>query len=156
MRIPSHSCRRGVAAVELALLLPFLLALILGIWEIGRLTEAQQLMSNAAREGGRRASTGVTSAADIQAAVMTYLTKAGIPTANATITVENLTAKGADPTAAAQFDELKVTITVPVKDLRWMASSTFVSGSSRLTAEAVWCSLKNREYPSPVDPPVDY
>ena len=151
-----QAARRGVAAVELALVLPFLMMLILGIWEIGRLAEAQQLLSNAAREGGRRASTGTVAVTDITTAVKTYLTKAGVPTKNVTITVNNTTAKGTDPTAAAQFDEYKITVSVPVKDLRWMASSTFVADTARLTAETTWCSLKNKEYPSPSDPAVDY
>jgi ABC-2 type transport system ATP-binding protein len=47
------SARRGVAVVELAVLLPFLLVVLLGIWEVGRLIEVQQILNNAAREGAR-------------------------------------------------------------------------------------------------------
>lgn len=44
---------RGAAAVELALVLPLLLALLFGIFEFGRLFYTQIALSNAAREGAR-------------------------------------------------------------------------------------------------------
>jgi Flp pilus assembly protein TadG len=43
----------GAAAVEFALVLPLLLALILGIFEFGRLFNIQIQISNAAREAAR-------------------------------------------------------------------------------------------------------
>ena len=54
-------CRRGVASVELAVvLLFFLLPLMVAVWEVGRLIQVQQLVSNAAREGARLAAQGNT------------------------------------------------------------------------------------------------
>ncbi|MFJ6001421.1 TadE/TadG family type IV pilus assembly protein [Arthrobacter sp. NPDC092385] len=44
---------RGAAAVELALLLPILLLLLLGIMEFGRAFNAQATLTGAAREGVR-------------------------------------------------------------------------------------------------------
>ena len=44
--------RRGAAAVEFALVLPFLLALMLGIWELGRMVEVQQILSTVMRVQG--------------------------------------------------------------------------------------------------------
>ncbi len=64
LKIDSRQQRRGVAAVELALLLPLILLLLMGLWEIGRAIDVQQLMSNAAREGGRQASTGMAAVPD--------------------------------------------------------------------------------------------
>jgi len=43
----------GAAAVEFALILPILLLLILGIFEFGRIFNAQIQLSNAAREAAR-------------------------------------------------------------------------------------------------------
>ncbi|MCS6866643.1 MAG: pilus assembly protein [Gemmataceae bacterium] len=46
--------RRGVAAIELAFVTTLLVVpLLLGIWEVGRLVQVQQIVSNAAREGAR-------------------------------------------------------------------------------------------------------
>src|SRR5205085_12679859 len=50
--------RRGAAVVELALLLPFLLVVLVGIWEVGRLIQVQQALNNAAREGAGLAAPG--------------------------------------------------------------------------------------------------
>lgn len=47
-----HS-ERGAAAVEFAIVLPVLLALLLGIMEFGRAYNAQISLTNAAREGVR-------------------------------------------------------------------------------------------------------
>jgi Flp pilus assembly protein TadG len=48
--------RRGVAAVETAVVLTFILVpLMIGIWEMGRLVQVQQIVANSAREGARLA-----------------------------------------------------------------------------------------------------
>ena len=52
------SCRRAVAAVELAFMLPFLLAILIGVWELGRIIHVQQLLVTAARDGARLAAQG--------------------------------------------------------------------------------------------------
>ncbi len=46
--------RRGVAAIELAFVfMLFVIPLMIGIWEVGRLVQVQQIVSNATREGAR-------------------------------------------------------------------------------------------------------
>src|SRR4051794_34205705 len=50
-----RSRRRGVAAVEFALVLPFLLLLLIGVWELGRMIQVQMILHNAARDGARLA-----------------------------------------------------------------------------------------------------
>lgn len=47
---------RGVAAVEMAVVAPVLVALLLGILEFGWVMSANQTLTNAAREGARLAS----------------------------------------------------------------------------------------------------
>ena len=54
MRRSPQPARRGVAAIELAFVfMLFVLPLMFGIWELGRLVQVQQLVSNSAREGAR-------------------------------------------------------------------------------------------------------
>jgi Flp pilus assembly protein TadG len=61
--------RRGVAAAEVALITAvFMVPMVIGIWEIGRLIQVQQIVSNSAREGARLAAQGYT------------LNNAGVPT----------------------------------------------------------------------------
>jgi hypothetical protein len=53
--------RRGVAAAEVALITAvFLVPVVIGVWEIGRLIHVKQVVSNAAREGARLAAQGYT------------------------------------------------------------------------------------------------
>jgi Flp pilus assembly protein TadG len=48
--------RSAAAAVEFAVVMPFvLMPLMFGLWEVGRLVQVQQIVSNAAREGARLA-----------------------------------------------------------------------------------------------------
>jgi Flp pilus assembly protein TadG len=110
---PSLRRRRGIAAVEVAVVLPVLLALLLGIWEVGRVFSVQNILDNAAREGARLTSTAAywasnnhtdpsTSATttlpspstnadyEVQKKVLTYLSTAGLDTSQVTVTVQNL------------------------------------------------------------------
>jgi Flp pilus assembly protein TadG len=145
--------RRGAAAVELAMLSPLLVALLLGVWEVGRLIQVNQILSNAAREGGRQASTGLLSNSQVQTVVLQYLQRAGLPTANATVTVTNVTSSSRDATAAQQLDQFRVTVTVPVADIKWVALSLVTTSSSNLSATTVWYSLRDQDYPGTITPP---
>jgi hypothetical protein len=53
--------RRGTATVELALVLNFMIIpMLIGLWEMGRFVQVQQIISNSAREGARMAAQAVT------------------------------------------------------------------------------------------------
>src|SRR5262249_41698284 len=80
--------RGGAAAVELAIILPTVLVpTLFGIWEVGRLVQIQQIVANAAREGGRQASTGKYTETDVRDDIKTYLSNAGLDTTGVQITV---------------------------------------------------------------------
>ncbi len=55
MRTQQAKRRRGVAAVEMALVLPLFFTIVLGIIEFGRALMVSQVVTNAAREATRRA-----------------------------------------------------------------------------------------------------
>lgn len=60
-----RTARPGVAAVELALVtLLFVVPLLIGVWEVGRLVQVHQIVSNAAREGARLAAQAYTIKSD--------------------------------------------------------------------------------------------
>lgn len=60
-RRPNARRRPGTATVEAALVLLFVIVpLMIGVWEVGRLVYAQQVIANAAREGCRLAAQGKT------------------------------------------------------------------------------------------------
>lgn len=92
-RYSRRPARRGVAAIELAFVTMLLVVpLMIGIWEVGRLVQVQQIVSNSAREGARLSaqaftisSTGAATqikvtggAANIRDAVYDYLYAAGL------------------------------------------------------------------------------
>jgi Flp pilus assembly protein TadG len=83
--------RRGQAAVEFALVLPFLLVMLVGIIEFGRAWNEHQVITDAAREAARKGAIydeSVT-AADIEQVAEDALTAAGIDPDAATITLDN-------------------------------------------------------------------
>jgi Flp pilus assembly protein TadG len=151
--------RRGVAIVEFALVLPFLLILLLGIWEIGRMVQISQIVNNAAREGARKASTGVNSYTDVTTAVSNYLTTAGITNqTGVVVTVYNVTQSNAgpnyNPSNATQLDQLQVTVSLPFNNVAWSLANMLVTDpNTQITATAVWYSNQDLGYPTTIVPP---
>jgi Flp pilus assembly protein TadG len=157
----AHAPRRGIAAVEFAVVLPLLLMFIVGIWEVGRLIEVQQIMANAAREGGRQASAGQYSPSDITTLVQQYAAREGLTATNIAVSIKNLGFSGNpappdnDPRDATDLDQLQVTVTIPFSDVRWTTLSLVTGTSTTLTSQVVWSSMKDRAYAIPT-PPAGY
>ena len=142
--------RPGTAAVELAVCLPFLLVVVMGLWEVGRMVQVQQLIANAAREGGRQASAGQYSSVYVRQYVVTYLNNNGLSGVDLTmVTLTNITsASRNEPTAGLQLDQYRVTVSVPYSVVRWSTLAQITS-TSTLTASADWyCML---DYPLALD-----
>ncbi len=162
--------RGGIAAVELAVCLPFFVIALLGIWEVGRFLEVQQTLDNSAREGGRQASTGKKTNAEVCDSVYQNLLGANqfIPTGSTvsfadamsgtdvtrtytvnkpdktkfdfTVTVQNITG-ARDAAAANQLDVIRVSITYPADAVRWLTLGRYVANGTNLTAKSEWCSM---------------
>jgi Flp pilus assembly protein TadG len=145
--------RRGVAAVELAVLLPLIVMLLIGIWELGRMIQVQQALVNAAREAARHAATGQYTNAQCQTVAIQYLNVFGLPTTNANATVIDQTHTILDVTQAKYLDHIQATVTIPYQDVRWSLSSYFVSSTTTLQATAIWVSTLDQDYPSDPEPP---
>jgi Flp pilus assembly protein TadG len=143
--------RRGVAVVEFALLAPLLLMLLLGMWEVGRMLQMQQSLSNAAREGGRQASTGLLTNAQVQQVVKNYLDQAGVPTQNLVVNVTNLT-NGGDVSNSVQMDQLQVDVNVPLQDFRWVSLYLVTDSSTIMNARTIWYSYKDQDFPTTPNP----
>jgi Flp pilus assembly protein TadG len=148
-----HRSQRAVAAVEFAALLPLILTLLVGLWEVGRLVETQQLLTNAAREGGRQAATGQVSSAAVQQLVKDYLNVAGLPTTNVTVTVAVIGKPGVDVSNATFLDRLSVTVTIPYNDIRWTVLSAAAGPSDVISAQVFWVAMVDKAYPNPTDAP---
>jgi Flp pilus assembly protein TadG len=149
--------RAGGAIVELALLMPVLLILLLGCWEVGRMVQINQILNNAAREGARVASTGLNTYSDVNTVVNNYLTTAGISNVNKLqVQVVNVTQNAGpkyDPSQAKQLDQLQVTVLLPFSNVRWNLLYLVTNANTQLTAQAIWCSNQNQAYPGNVVAP---
>jgi Flp pilus assembly protein TadG len=151
--------RRGNAACEFAILAPFLVMLLLGTWEVGRLVQVRQILANAAREGCRQAATGRNTTSDIQTVVCQYLKDAGLPDyssqASSVVTVTNVTS-GGDVGDASQGDQIRIGVSIPFSDVRWVALNLITNTNTRLNGEADWVGLMDQAYPSSTTSPAGF
>ncbi|MBL9123838.1 MAG: pilus assembly protein [Planctomycetaceae bacterium] len=108
--------------MEAAAVMPVLIIVMFGIWEVGRLIQIKQVLTNAAREGARTASGAYVNGTPVtvntvQSAVKNYLTSAGMPTAavnGATIELINQSPNSwTNPSDAKPLDSFDVKITIP-------------------------------------------
>lgn len=118
MRRRRHQ-RRGAAAVEFALILPFLVTSFLGIFEIGRALLVKETLSNAAQRACRTASLQGKSNTDVQADVDDILSGANITGYSTTIQVNGVTA---DVKTAKRNDKISVRVSVPASQVFWLTT----------------------------------
>jgi Flp pilus assembly protein TadG len=146
--------RLGAAAVEAAVVLPFVLCFLLGLWEVGRLVWVTTILTSAAREGARVAAGGTyatnpVTVAMVQQEVKDYLTAAGLPSAavsGSTVTLTNLSSNSwTDPTDACPLDHFRVTITIPsgaaYNSLQFTTAT--ITGTNSLTVSMDWLSAND-------------
>lgn len=156
-RTQTRDCRRGVVAVEAAIVLPVLIILMFGVWEVGRLIQVNQIVVNGAREGARLAAGGYTNgtpvtSAMVKQAVQDYLASAGLPTAaanGAQVTIKCLSApKWTDPSDALPLDRFQLTVKIPAgtafDSMSWSPLTAF-SGVQEMSTTVDWRSLNNSE-----------
>ena len=137
----SRSVPRGVAAVELALVfLFFMVPLMIGVWEVGRLVQVRQLVGNSAREGARLAAQGytintagaptqimtATGTPNVRSAVHQYLVAGGLTNlqlSDVTVTFAFLPpnpAGATEPYQGQKNQPFKVTVSIPWSKVRWV------------------------------------
>jgi Flp pilus assembly protein TadG len=135
--------RTGVAAVEFAVVLALvLMPTLIGVWEVGRLVQVQQIVANAAREGARLASQAVTISPDgvrteirtdsgtpnVKRIIYQYLVLNGchqLDESDITTTFKFVTGAYAGSTTAHPYqgkkgDRYEVTVTIPFAKVRWV------------------------------------
>lgn len=151
--------RRGVAAVEFAFVLPFLLLLLIGIWELGRIIHVQIILNNAARDAARLAAqanivstTGAytqikydVGTPNVKETVNGYLQAAGITNlSGVVIQMEFMEGAGTGNTSANPYTGVKnqrfrIRVSIPYANVRW-TTLTLINPTT-LTAEAYWQCL---------------
>jgi Flp pilus assembly protein TadG len=106
---------RGQALVEFALVMPILLLLIMGVVEFGRAWNLQQTITDAAREGARRAVVydPALTRAEVEAAIQNKISASGFNGTAATITWCALCWDGAGLPNLGVGEELAVRVDMP-------------------------------------------
>ena len=132
-RLPgSRRCqaRRGVAAVEFAILAPLFFLLIFGMIESGRAIMVQQVLVNASREGSRRAVIEGATSDEVKSVVTDYL--AGASVAGTTVTV--------DPSSLSDIgfgDPVTVSVSVPYSSVSWLPNPWFLTDKTLAAASTM-------------------
>ena len=140
--------RRAVAAIELAMVTSsIMIPLLFGVWEIGRLIQVKQIVSNAAREGARLAAQGYTvtssgtpievyataNSYNVKNTVYQYLISMGLKSlqpSDVTVTFQFTSSSGSggvtnplgtptNPYQGIKGQPLLVTVSVPWNKVRW-------------------------------------
>jgi Flp pilus assembly protein TadG len=146
--------RRAMVAVEAAVVMPVLLVLMLGVWEVGRLIQVNQVIVNSAREGARLAAGGYVNgtpvtASMVQQAVKDYMTSAGLPAAAVSGAQVNLVCQASpswtDPSAALPLDKFQINVVIPAgaafNSLRWTPAT--ITSVAQMSVTVNWESLNN-------------
>ncbi len=121
--------RSGAAVVEFAIVAPLFFLLIFGMIEYGRMVMVQQVITNASREGARRAVLDGATTSEVVAAVESFLDSAAVDSDGADVIVSP------DPPEDAGFGgAVSVTVQIPFSEVSWLPSPMYL-GSTTLEAK---------------------
>jgi hypothetical protein len=130
--------QRGAAAVEFAVVAPVFVLLIFGMIEYGRMVMVQQMLTNASREGARRAVLEGATESDVRTVVTNYLSPANIPVTTSDITIQIGDPPAVAPLSGAEFgDPIHVSVGVNFGNVSWLPSPMYLSSGTRMSATSV-------------------
>ena len=124
--------RRAVAAVELAVVAPFIVTLILGMVEIGHGIAVKESLSDAAQKACRTGTKPGKTTADAQAEVDNIMQDLNVTGYTTTIL---LNGQQVDIKDAVHNDQISVKVSVPVSQIYW--TTTFFLPVQDLESETV-------------------
>ncbi len=116
--------RRGAAVVELAVTLPLLALIVLGVTEFSQYVNAAQVVTNASRRGARLAARNETvTASEVQNDVTEFLT--GALGSSASISVQVVNGSGTsitsgDLTTISSGSPIRVDVSLDFDSIRWL------------------------------------
>ena len=127
-RSRSSRRRRAVAAVEFAVVAPFLFFLAMGAFETGRAIMIRQTLTDAARKACRMGTLPNKANSDITSDANDILTDNSIPTSAATITIL-VNGASVDVSTAQPGDQISVKVSVPYNKVAWTPLLFFTNSS---------------------------
>ncbi|MGE4191838.1 MAG: TadE family protein [Pseudodesulfovibrio sp.] len=122
--------RRGLAAVEMAMLLPIFLLLLMGVMDVARLFWTQGVVRDAAFEGARIAILNEATTAQIETEIARKLLRGGLDQAPSIEIGPREPSRPVDVTVSVPFEFLVIGSMVPQ-----MADETQVAATAVMTHE---------------------
>ena len=120
--------RRAIAAVEFAVVVPFLVLLATGAFEVARGVIVRQVLTDATRKACRTGILPGKANSDITSDVNDILTDNAVPTAAAAITIL-VNGQAVDVSTAQQGDQVSVKVSVPFNKVNWTPLFFFTNAS---------------------------
>lgn len=125
--------RRGAAMVETAVVMPFLLILLLGMIELGRVMMLNQVTTNACREACRRAVIPGMTKAKVEQICNDYLDDAGVSEEGRVVKMLDSQGNEVDPADVNSHEPVTIQIQLPYKENTW--GFTKIVGLKSLSTE---------------------
>lgn len=116
--------QRAAAAVEFAVVAPVFILLLFGMIEYGRMVMVQQMLTNATREGARRAVLDGVTTQNVKDTVKDYLDSGSITVNDSEITVSP------DPSTAVFGDPVTVSLSIPFSRVSWLPSPMYLQNAN--------------------------
>jgi Flp pilus assembly protein TadG len=126
--------RKGVAAIEFAVLATLFVTLTVGVAEVSRGIRSKAVLIDAARTGCRMGILPGSSNATVTAGINSILTDNGLTATNATITIQ-VNCAVADVNTAKQNDKISVTVSYPVSKV--FTKTLFIASAGNFTETTV-------------------
>jgi len=123
--------RSGAAVVEFAIVAPLFVLLIFGMIEYGRMVMVQQVITNASREGARKAVLEGSTTSDVVDTVSEFLQSGALSSEDADISVSP-----DPPESAGAGGAVTVTVSMEFEDVSWLPTPMYL-GSTTLEARTV-------------------
>jgi Flp pilus assembly protein TadG len=120
--------RKGVAAVEFAIVAPVFFLMVIGIIEIGRAMMVQQVLINASRVGARRAVMLSSDEQSVIDAVTEYAAGVGVNGVEATVSP--------NPATAGAGQAVTVNVSIGFEQVSWLPAP-WIMGGRDLTSTSV-------------------
>jgi Flp pilus assembly protein TadG len=121
--------RQGASVVEFAVVAPVFFLLVFGMIEYGRMVMVQQVLTNATREGARRAVLDGATTAEVQTVVNDYLASSSINSATVTVSPN-------PPSSAGSGDPVTVSVSIGFNQVSWLPAPMFLGGRT-MNAQSV-------------------
>jgi len=115
--------------VEFAIVAPIFIMLLFGIIEYGRMVMVQQVITNASREGARRAVLDGATTGEVETIVDEYMMSSAVNGATITVSPD-------PPNSAGSGEPVSVTVFVPFTEVSWLPAPMFL-GNTELQARTV-------------------